>query len=287
MNPEYNSNFPPNNELDLNSSDSIDDFIKQLEAKERDLHITSEIVVEIEELDITQSDKETAAAKSELEELEELLKTLQPDSSYSQSSNQTSLNSYNNQPNNPPIVQNNISNHLEAEVAKLRQQIAKTSAEKSEIQETFRRRQTDFENFRNRTERERSEIFQSVISNLATKILPVVDNLNRALESSENLTNEKTKDFKHFIEGIHLVNHQLNDVLGEMGIQPIMSIGEPFDPHYHEAVAVVDTDSVPHNTIVEELLRGYRIDNKVIRASMVKVSSSANSQSDSISVEVD
>lgn len=284
MNPEYDSKFSPINELDLNGSESLDDFIKELEAKEKDLQITSEIVVEIEELDITQSDKETEAAKNEIEELEKLLKTLQPNSS--DFNNEIPLNSFTNQSFEVPAVQNN-SAQLEAEVAKLRQQIAKASAEKSEIQETFRRRQTDFENFRNRTERERAEIFRSVISNLAVKILPVVDNLSRALDSSETLANEKTQDFKNFIEGIGLVNHQLGDVLEEMGIQPILSIGEPFDPNYHEAVAIVNTDSVPHNTIVEELLRGYRIDDKVIRASMVKVSSSNNSQSDSISLEVD
>ena len=260
MNHEYDSKLNPLNELDMSNSDSIDDFIKELEAKERDLSITSEIVVEIEELDLTESDREVSASKSEIEELEELLKTLQPNTPIPPQ----------NDFSDRSAAQDIIPHHLEAEVAKLRQQIAKTSAEKKEIQETFRRRQTDFENFRNRTERERAEIFRSVISNLAVKILPVIDNLNRALDSSKTTKSEKSLDFKHFIDGISLVNRQLSDVLKEMGIEPILSVGEPFDPNFHEAVATVSTDSVPHNTVVEELLRGYHIDNKVIRASMVK-----------------
>lgn len=271
MNPEYDSKLTPINEIDLNDAGSIDDFLKELEAKERDLHISSEMVVEIEEIDV---------AQAEIEELEELLKTLQPNTSVP-----TPLQPAPSTFNNPELNKNTFS-ELEEEIAKLRRQIAKTSAEKSEIQETFRRRQTDFESFRNRTERERAEIFRSVISNLAVKILPVVDNLHRALESSQNFV-EKSQDFQHFIDGINMVNHQLSTVLGEMGIEPIMPIGKPFDPHYHEAVATVPTDKFPHNTVVEELIRGYHIDNKVIRPSMVKVSSLINSELNQLSLEIE
>lgn len=254
MNSEHDSNIYPIDEIELDDSGSIDDFIKELEAKERDLHISSELEMEIEEVSFEQAN------------VEDILKSFQ-------SNNLPPLKTPQNSFNNPPPAQVNTTTvtKLEAEVSKLRQEVAKTTAEKSEIQETFRRRQTDFENFRKRTDRERSEIFRSVISNLAVKILPVVDNLNRALDSSVNT--EKSPDFQHFIDGIQLVNHQLNEVLEEMGIQPIIAVGEPFDPHFHEAVATVPTADLPPNTVIEELLRGYRIDEKVIRASMVKVSS--------------
>jgi molecular chaperone GrpE len=69
-----------------------------------------------------------------------------------------------------------------------------------------------------------------------------------------------------------LVNHQLNEVLAEMGITPIQAIGEHFDPHFHEAASVEETDEFPPNTVTAEFLRGYRIGDKVVRASMVKVS---------------
>lgn len=253
MNQEYDPNIYPIDEFNIEDSGSIDDFIKELEAKEKDLAISSELEMEIEEVSFEQAN------------VDELLKSFQ----------QNNLSPVKAAPikvPSPAPANSNTVSQLEAELNKLRQEVAKTTAEKSEIQETFRRRQTDFENFRKRTDRERSEIFRSVISNLAIRILPVVDNLNRALDSS-NSNVEKSPDFQHFVDGIRLVYHQLNDVLEEMGIQPIQAVGEPFDPHFHEAVATVPSADLPPNTVIEELLRGYRIDDKVIRASMVKVSS--------------
>lgn len=253
MNSEYDPNLYPIDEISLDDSGSIDDFIKELEAKEKDLQISSELEMEIEEVSFDQAN------------VEDLIKSFQSSTPSPVKQNPLAA---------APSVQNNaVVTQLEAELSKLRQEVAKTTAEKSEIQETFRRRQTDFENFRKRTDRERSEIFRSVISNLAVRILPVVDNLNRALDSSNHPSMEKTPDFQHFMDGIQLVNHQLNDVLEEMGIQPIVAVGQQFDPHFHEAVATVPTAELPPNTVIEELLRGYRIDDKVIRASMVKVSS--------------
>ena len=187
-------------------------------------------------------------------------------------------------PLNPVSVQHNyrhpLSNgktfsDLEDEVAQLSYQINKMSAERKEISETMQRRSTDFENFRNRTVRERSEIFRTVLSDLANKVIPVIDNLDRALALASNHGVEKSPDFLQFIDGIGLVNLQLSEVLTEMGIQPIVSVGQPFNPHFHEAVATVETDAPP-NTVIAELLRGYHIDNKVIRASMVKVSTNPN-----------
>ncbi len=69
----------------------------------------------------------------------------------------------------------------------------------------------------------------------------------------------------------------MNEILAEMGVQPIIAVGEPFDPHFHEAVATEETDEFPPHTVTTELLRGYRIGDKVIRPSMVKVSVSAMS----------
>jgi len=72
-----------------------------------------------------------------------------------------------------------------------------------------------------------------------------------------------------------MVNQQLNEVLAEMGVLPIASIGEPFDPHFHEAVATEVSTEFPPNTVTGELLRGYRVGDRVIRAAMVKVSTAA------------
>jgi hypothetical protein len=82
---------------------------------------------------------------------------------------------------------------------------------------------------------------------------------------------EKRSDIQPFIDGVVLVSQQVNDVLAEMGVQPIATVGETFDPHYHEAVATEESDEMDPNTISAELLRGYRIGERVIRHSMVRV----------------
>ena len=261
MNSEHNSqgkeNF--NEEIELNSSDSIDDFIRELEAKERDLHILSDAVVEIEEFDIEDSD---------VKDLERLLKGLQNTAVPETSSFTNSGNNY--FPNHQAVTAN------DKELIQLRSEVSKLTLERTEMNETSRRRQLEFENFRKRIERERGEIFRNLLCNLAMKMLPVVDNLHRALDSTSNYPAEKTNDFQQFIDGIGLVNHQLNDVLEEMGIQPILSVGEVFNPHFHEAVAIEQTSESAPNTVIKELLCGYSIGEKVIRHSMVKVSAPAN-----------
>jgi len=147
--------------------------------------------------------------------------------------------------------------------------------ERVELFEISRRRQNDFENYKSRTERERGETFRNQLSNLAIQMLPVVDNLNRAMDLTANNVEEKPQDFQQFFEGIVLVSQQLNEILAEMGVQPINALGESFDPHLHEAVATEASEEFPQNTVMAELLRGYRIGDKVIRPSMVKVSTSA------------
>ncbi len=110
-------------------------------------------------------------------------------------------------------------------------------------------------------------------------MLPVLDNLNRALDANSGSGDiVETDDVTVFFEGIVLVNQQLNEVLAGMGVQPIPAVGQPFDPNIHEAVASEETDEHPPKTVMQELLRGYRVDDKVIRASMVKVSAAMSPQ---------
>lgn len=264
MNSDYNSINNPKMSYDLNASDSLDDFLRELEAKEKDLEMSSEFVVEIEEDDIEED---------EIAQLEKLLETIEPNKKLDDFAPQVSNHIA---PSIPLISDSRTFSDLEAEIKKLNSEVSKVNAERQELAETMRRRSTDFENFKNRTERERAEIFRSVLSNLVVKIFPVIDNLERALSSANNHGEVKSPDFQQFIDGVGLINHQLSEVLEEMGIQPISAVGKPFNPHFHEAVATVQTNQVPHNTVVAELLRGYKIDDKVIRPSMVKVS--ANSQ---------
>jgi molecular chaperone GrpE len=161
--------------------------------------------------------------------------------------------------------------NLNSELTALKTQVAELQMERSQILERLQRQIKDFENFKNRLDRERRETFVSQVCNLATLMLPVLDNLDRALTVVKELPGEKTAEFEHFYEGIELVNHQITDILERMGVQPVESIGEVFDPHLHEAVEMVVSDEMPPNSIVEEMLRGYRVGDRIIRHSMVKV----------------
>ena len=236
-------------------NNSIEEFFKELEAKEKALHISPEMVIEIDENDFND---------------EEIPEFLHQDFSAPTSVSPKIVPSNDFSPNTDLISK------MENKISTLENQISKMEVERTELFENARRRTSDFDNFKKRTERERSETFRNQLGNLAGQMLPVLDNLERALNAATNLQKEKAQEFQQFYEGIVLVNQQLNEILAEMGIEPIASVGEPFDPHFHEAVATVETDEFLPHTIAEELLRGYRIGDKVIRPSVVKVASPAS-----------
>ena len=228
---------------------SVDDFIKELEEKEKDLDISSDLVIEVGESEVEHDNIRDSFVQESAVETE--------------LANQALTDEF------PPLVGNEEDISSEADTKK----ISELTEEIKELKETLSRRQKDFDNYRKRTERERSETFRSVIGSLAEQILPVMDNLIRALDAfSEVDTDAEQQDMKTFHEGIILVNQQLNGVLLKMGVEQIPSVGKPFDPHFHEAVSSEITDKVAPNMIIEEILRGYRVDDKVIRPSMVKVS---------------
>ncbi|HVE59086.1 MAG TPA: nucleotide exchange factor GrpE [Pyrinomonadaceae bacterium] len=242
-------------EIEDENSLSIEDFIKELEAKEKDLQISSDLAIEIDGADFDDTNPEFIKAEFAIEPVK-IPETHPPTGNFA--------------PNNK------TSSEFDAEVLQFKKQVVKLETERAELAETARRRQLDFDNYKKRIERERGETYLGQISNLATQMLPVLDNLNRALDFASSHSEGRSQDFHQFFEGIFLVNQQLNEVLAEMGVQPIASVGESFDPHFHEAVATETSGEFPPNTVTGELLRGYRIGDKIIRAAMVKVSTSAS-----------
>lgn len=277
-NPENMEEF--SEEIETDDMTSIDDFIKELEAREKDLHISNETVIEIEDSDFDDDAvadfilndpaninfEKIAPVKSKPVEKEfvsiEPLATTEPKDTKEKSK----------------VFE------LEHEVKRLNEKILKFEAERTELFDLSRRRQTDFDNFKKRTERDKSDTFSNQLGNLAIGILPVLDNLDRAMEAASKIVHEKSADFQQFFDGIALVNNQLNEVLAEMGVKSIDAIGEAFDPHFHEAVETEATDDFESNMVLDEMLRGYVLGEKVIRPSMVKVSKAVpigHSQSES------
>lgn len=158
-----------------------------------------------------------------------------------------------------------------AELIAARAELKRLQTALAEAKDSVARRQADFENYRKRIERERGEAHNRVVADIARKLLPVVDNLSRAVDAERTIESQESKEFKHFLHGIELINKQLHEVLESLGIQPIVAVGEPFDPHFHEAVATEASDKFEPDIVIEEIARGYRIGDRLLRPAMVKV----------------
>ena len=158
-----------------------------------------------------------------------------------------------------------------AELIAARSELKRIETENAELKDLIARRQADFENYRKRVERERSETYNRVVADVAAKLLPVVDNLKRALEAEASVEAAESDEFRHFLSGVDLINKQLNGVLDALGIKPVAAVGEQFNPHVHEAVVTEPTDDYAPDTVMQELVTGYRLGDKLIRPALVKV----------------
>jgi molecular chaperone GrpE len=158
-----------------------------------------------------------------------------------------------------------------AELIATRSELKRVEVENAELKDRLARRQADFENYRKRVDRERSETYNRVVADIAAKLLPVSDNLKRALEAEASVEAAESDEFRHFLSGVDLIWKQLTGVLEALGVKPIPSVGEPFDPHIHEAVVSEATDEYEPDTVIQEILTGYRLGDKLIRPALVKV----------------
>src|SRR5689334_10529251 len=158
-----------------------------------------------------------------------------------------------------------------AELIATRSELKRVETENAELKNQLARRQADFENYRKRVERERTETYNRVVADVAAKLLPVSDNLKRALESESSVEAAESDEFRHFLSGVDLIWKQLNGVLEALGVKPIPAVGEQFDPHVHEAVVTEPTDEYEPDTVIQEIVAGYRLGDKLIRPALVKV----------------
>ena len=158
-----------------------------------------------------------------------------------------------------------------AELIATRSELKRVEGENEELKDRLARRQADFENYRKRVERDRSDTYNRVVADVATKLLPVSDNLKRALEAESSVEAAESDEFRHFLSGVDLIWKQLNGVLEALGVKPIPAVGEQFDPHVHEAVVTEATDEYEPDTVMQEIVAGYRLGDKLIRPALVKV----------------
>lgn len=158
-----------------------------------------------------------------------------------------------------------------AELIATRAELKRVEAERAELRDALARRQADFDNYRKRMERDRSESYNRMVGDVVSKLLPVLDNLRRALDAESSLQATESEEFRHFLNGVELIYKQLNTVLEGLGLQPVAALGHRFDPHVHEAVVTEQTEEYEPDTVIQEIVPGYRLGEKLLRPAIVKV----------------
>lgn len=148
-------------------------------------------------------------------------------------------------------------------VAELTAERDRLAKEKTELLDLLMRRQAEFENYRRRMERERSELFEFASMDTVKALLPILDNFERALKV-------ETAD-KEYARGMELIYQSLFEALKKLGLEPLSTEGTLFNPHIHHAVEMVDTSEHPDQTILEEYQRGYKFKGRLLRPAMLKV----------------
>ena len=167
---------------------------------------------------------------------------------------------------NKQIIQDEQSKNQDetiTEETKLKDTILLQKEQLEEQEDRLKRLMAEFDNFKKRSAKERDGLYNSLVSDIFTSLLPVIDNLEKA-------ANAQTSD-EAYKQGVDLVLKQFKDVLKANGVEEIEAIGQPFDPEIHEAVASVVDESLGEKIIKEEYRKGYKIGSKVIRHSMVVV----------------
>ncbi len=146
--------------------------------------------------------------------------------------------------------------------------------ELEELQDRYLRLAAEFENYRKRVVRERADLIRTAHEGLLLDLFPVLDNLERALAAARSSA-ASSRANEAVIEGVEITLRLFKGVLEKQGVKEIESVGREFDPTVHHAVEPVRTNDYAENTVVEEVLRGYLLDHKVLRPALVKVSTSA------------
>lgn len=141
-------------------------------------------------------------------------------------------------------------------------ELAQLKTERDTLYDRLARLQAEFDNYRKRQAREQQDFRDFALADAVKTLLPIVDSFDRALQAQEG---------PEFRKGVELINRQFHDALGKLGVEPLEAAGQPFDPNYHQAVQMVETDEAEHNHVLDELQRGYKLKDRLLRPAMVRV----------------
>ena len=142
-------------------------------------------------------------------------------------------------------------------------EVEKLKSERDALLDRLARLQAEFDNARKRAAREQQEFREFAAADVIKNFLPILDSFERALK-----TGGESSEFRN---GIELIYRQFQDALQKIGVQPIPAVGQPFDPRVHEAIEMVDTNEVPDHHVLDELQKGYKYKERLLRPAMVRV----------------
>ena len=143
-------------------------------------------------------------------------------------------------------------------------EVERLRAERAAYLDRAARIQAEFENYRKRAAKEQQDFRDYALADALKTLLPILDSLDRALKTD-------AKSVEDFRAGIELIDKQFHDALAKLGVQPVSAEGEPFDPNLHQAVQMVDTQQAADNHVLDELQRGYKLKERLLRPAMVRV----------------
>jgi len=152
----------------------------------------------------------------------------------------------------------------EDEVTKLQEKLAQALEETKVHQEQYLRTLAEMENLRKRTQRDKEELAKYANESILREILPVIDNLERAVEHAEQAASDEG-----LFEGVQMTLTQFSQLLSKFGVEPVDAIGQPFDPAYHQAMGQMESEDYPVNTVVQQMQKGYQLNKRLLRPAFV------------------
>lgn len=204
---------------------------------------------------MTDREKETVA--------DEILEETEQEAAEDMSQEQTDAQAAENQPDDKDVQTDDKKRFFGKKKDKKDKQIEDLTAQLDDLR---KRNLAEFENFRKRTEKEKSTMFDMGAKSVLEKLLPIIDNFERGFAG---LSEEQMSD--PFVSGMDMVYKQLVKALADMGVEPIEAVGKPFDPNLHNAVMHVEDENLGENTVAQEFQKGYLYHGSVVRHSMVQV----------------
>jgi len=160
-----------------------------------------------------------------------------------------------------------VESHQEDTVEILKKQLEEKEREVEEYKSLCQRIAADFDNYKKRIAKDKENMYYEVVADVVSKLLPIVDNFERAIDSAKN--SKDTND--ELLKGLEMIKKQIDDIFSKLGVEPIEALNKEFDPYLHNAIMHVEDERYGKNIVIEEFQKGYKIKDRVIRYSLVKV----------------